>query len=1082
MPHRQPYRLGLDIGTTSIGWCILPLGRDGDPMDVAALGCRVYPEGRDPQTKATLAADRRLARSMRRRRDRFVRRRARLLEALTEAGLMPAETDVRTRVAEQDPYLLRALAVEQPLTPWQVGRVLFHLNQRRGFKSNRRTDGDPKETGKIDGGVKALRAEMAQEQAATLGVYLHRRRARPPVEGASPAPAWVRARASGTGAELHYAFYPHREMVEEEFDAVWAFQAPHHPALMTDAQRDIIRHTIFFQRDLKTPEPGKCQFIDGAQRAPWAHPLAQQFRVYSELAHLRMSHDILGQTRPLSLDERDLLVREIFGKTKAHKPKAKITFTQIRKALKLEAQWRFNMESPERDALAGDVVGARLAAEGCFGAAWIALNDAEQWELLQRVIADQDEAELTTWIANRFHLPEERARKVAKTAVPVGHCRLSVEALGPVVGFLRGGWEIDKDTGIKRPLVFSEAVDAAIRPHSDKRTGELFDRLPYYGAVLPKETVNAPETVEPEAVRFGWIANPTVHIGLGQLRKLVNAIIEKYGPPTEIVVEMARELKQSKEKRDKARKTIAENTRNREGWKETLKTEFNTDDPRHGDMLKMRLWHEMHPDRRWCVFCGGTIDLQHLMSADIEVEHILPFSRSLDNSFANKVLAHRQCNRDKRNRTPFEAFGHFSDGKYAWVEIIGRAGHFPFGKRQRFSEQASAAQSGFLDRQLTDTSYLARIATQYLSAICNPNDIWVVPGRLTGLLRAKWGLNNILGSGNVKNRDDHRHHAKDAFVIGMTSRSILKRVSEAAGRAEAAEVPRLMEGMPAPFARWDLEAFKRRVESVVVSFKPDHDHSGQMHNDTAYGLVGPANPKDGKRTVVHRVPIESLVDDKKLAAVRDDDLRHRLQDAIAAGAAQSLKAPAVLAKFRTQTGIRHVRVLENMQVIPIADAQGVPYKGYKGDSNFCFNVFLTPKGRWQGVVESTFEAYQRLGRAPDNAASPEAQPLYRLWKNDLIAIDDAAAPKGRRILRVVKFSGNTLFTADHNEAGDLKKRDQDKDDPFKYLQKSSDWYRCAGMRPVRVNMLGKVHDPGSPNRKNQPPVAEDAPEDDPQDA
>src|SRR3546814_20910142 len=103
-----------------------------------------------------------------------------------------------------------------------------------------------------------------------------------------------------------------------------------------------------------------------------------------------------------------------------------------------------------------------------------------------------------------------------------------------------------------RPLTYNEAVEAALgKSHSDFRTGEVLDFLPYYGEMLSREI--PPGTLDPnddDATRWGKITNPTVHIGLNQLRRLLNAIIRVHGRPEEISVELARHLQQSEQRRD----------------------------------------------------------------------------------------------------------------------------------------------------------------------------------------------------------------------------------------------------------------------------------------------------------------------------------------------------------------------------------------------------------------------------------------------------------------------------------------------------------------------------------------------------
>ena len=173
---REKYRLGLDLGTNSIGWAAVRLDDDGEPCGVLGMGVRIFPDGRDEQSKISNAVDRRDARGQRRRRDRYLKRRGELVDALGDSGLMPPDEGERKEVQRLNPYKLRALALDQPLEPFELGRALFHLDQRRGFKSNRKADGgDDSEKTKISGRIDELRRGIADDGARTLGEFLARR-------------------------------------------------------------------------------------------------------------------------------------------------------------------------------------------------------------------------------------------------------------------------------------------------------------------------------------------------------------------------------------------------------------------------------------------------------------------------------------------------------------------------------------------------------------------------------------------------------------------------------------------------------------------------------------------------------------------------------------------------------------------------------------------------------------------------------------------------------------------------------------------------------------------------------------------
>ncbi|MEM6902484.1 MAG: type II CRISPR RNA-guided endonuclease Cas9, partial [Pseudomonadota bacterium] len=702
-----------------------------------------------------------------------------------------------------------------------------------------------------------------------------------------------------------------------------------------------------------------------------------------------------------------------------------------------------------------DQAGAALIAKGRLPfIQWHEMAAGDRRELVDQLLHTEEEEELLDWLMASHGLDETAATMLArKTSLPSSYGRLSEKALDALVPIMAKESVLDEATGQPRPIRFDEACTKLGWHHSDKRTGEPFDRMPYYGEVLPLAVVDGPQTAEPDVADFGWVPNPTVHIGLNQLRQVINALIDRYGHPHEIVVELSRDLKLNQEQKKRRDRENTQNKKKRDEWRARMESELGIQQPSHRDFMKLRLWEEMPAQRRVCVFSGDPISFEQLFSANIEIEHIIPFSQSLDDGFMNKVLATREMNRLKGNRTPYEAFGDTP----RWNEILGRISDLSKPKRDRFSADY-VQERDFLARHLNDGRYLSRIARQYLTSICHPDWVWVIPGQLTAMLRGKWGLNDPLGTGNQKNRADHRHHAVDAFVVACTSRSMLNRLARASASAEQKELAQLVEQMPPPYERFDHGEFIERLRKVVVSHRPNRAYQGQMHNETAYF---PTVDKDGKPIVdkrgtpivAYRVPITSFTKVSDAEDIVDDDLQAAVLEMIEQHDGKALEQ--ALGKLRDAAGnlIRRVKVKRPLSVIPIHDDRGKAYKAYKGDSNWCFEIVVDGKGKWKGRPVSTFEAYQRHR---DGNTTPD-DVVIQLFKDDMIDIQDPGDPddpKARRILRVVKFSGNTLVTADHFEAGNLKARDADKDDPFKYLIKSADWYRKHDLRPGGRNMLG----------------------------
>jgi CRISPR-associated endonuclease Csn1 len=302
------YRLGIDAGSNSLGRFVVWLNDNDEPTGLGPGGVRIFPDGRDPKSKESNAADRRVARGMRRRRDRYLQRRGNLLALLVKHGLMPAEEAARKALEQLDPYELRAKALDQTLPPYHIGRALFHLNQRRGFLSNRKTEKGDKESGAIKVAAGNLQNSMQESGARTIGEFFHRRHlVREP----------VRTRNNSSGAKAEYDFYPTRQMLIDEYRAIWTRQAPHCATMTADAC-EAIYHAIFFQRPLKQPPVGKCSLdpatdaddLDGF-RCSWAHPLAQRFRIWQEVRNLAV-HETGRPSRPISKEEGDRIALALF--------------------------------------------------------------------------------------------------------------------------------------------------------------------------------------------------------------------------------------------------------------------------------------------------------------------------------------------------------------------------------------------------------------------------------------------------------------------------------------------------------------------------------------------------------------------------------------------------------------------------------------------------------------------------------------------------------------------------------------------------------------------------------------------------
>lgn len=1041
-----PYRLALDLGSTSIGWCVLTLDKDR-PASIRNMGVRIFSDGRDAKTLEPLAVARRNARGMRRNLDRRDLRQKRLMTALIKHSLMPADDSARRALETLDPYELRARALDQALSPHELGRALFHINQRRGFKSNRKTDKRENDSSNMKAAIKDLDAKLIHTNSRTLGEYLYK-------EHLNKQPVRVRTHMEKNKAA--YNFYPGREMYQKEFDAIIAKQAL--PAEIADDLRDI----IFYQRPLKPARVGKCRFESGEERARLALPLVQKFRILQEVNNLETQEFMEGDPR-LTAEDREQIVKSLLEN-------AKRTFGQIRKLVKLGSGARFNLESERREGLKGDLTSVLLGDQSCFGSRWKDFSNSQQSELIDLLMEEQDPDELIYQLVNKWDLSLEQAETAMQASMPEGYGSVSAKAIEKMMPYLEQG------------LKYNEAAEKAGYHHSDFRTGRVYERLPYYGQILPNNVIGGSfedKDAESPEKYFGKVNNPSVHIVLNQVQKLVNNLIDTYGAPEEVVVELARDLKEPREDiiKDQTKNTKDNERINKELVKLGIKENYR-------NRMVYKLWEDLSqdPTKRCCPFSGIQIAAHEIFSGNFEEEHLLPFSRSYNDGRANKVLSHISANREKKNRSPFEAFGHTD----RWKDITARIQNLPSAKQWRFQQDcwdiAKGQGEDIIARLLNDTRYMSRLTKQYLSAVFDnekgKSKVWAIPGQMTALLRDKWGLNDLLGEedGN-KDRTDHRHHAIDAAVIGCTDRWMLKYLGDAARTVE--EKPdlwnkrrKLVSGFGDPFPDFQRQ-IREKVAELIVSYKPDHGNAaraaradrpyttGALHDQTAYGLIG-KGPKD-TIYVATRKAVDSFTTLKHIEDIADATTKQAIKSRLNGIKENSAEWKNALAAFSAETGTRRIRVhIQKNQDVMIAvkqpndrgpqEGRGQSYKLYATGNNYCAEIYCTDKGKnsgkWQCEIIPTYHAHQKEFIPNWRKENPTAKLIMRLQIDDMVAYEEDGETK---ITRVKKMTGGRVYLRPHRVAAETGDKLSWAASPGLMQEKNA--------RKISVDILGRVKDP-----------------------
>ena len=645
--------------------------------------------------------------------------------------------------------------------------------------------------------------------------------------------------------------------------------------------------------------------------------------------------------------------------------------------------------------------------ESRIGDEWDTWDEQKQDELITLLLDDNlEDDEAREKLIDEYDIAEDRVDAVLDARLTTGHGMLSKAAIDKILPVMR-----DQNLQFWATV---KKLKLSGNPYDSNKP--LADRLYYYGKVLSGDVLpGTGDDKDPDEKRYGTISNPTVHIALNQIRPVVNELIRRYGKkPDQVVIELARDLPLGTKKRKK----IIEQQKNNRERNVAISAELAKigEIDNRDNRQKYQLWQELakSPTDRQCVFCGKMIAQIQLFSPEIEIEHLLPRSRTLDDSLANKTVCCHQCNKNKGSRSPYEAFGD-SPG---WVKIIKRANRLPKNKIWRFSPDAMDQfedEKRFLARHINDTGYISRSAKKYLSSVVDHKNIWVVTGRLTALLRRHWGLNDVLRGDNIpadqrdkKLRDDHRHHAIDAIVIAMTSRKLVQEVSNAAKHSEGHHLKKLFIDRKSiyPWDNFHLDVNKQ-MEKLIVSHRPRYKNQGELHRDEAYGI------DEDQNAAVHRVMVESIIASmkkiskdelirEKLNSIKDELIREKLNNET--DGLKGKKLTDAIQKWCRDREIRRLKcyyyntAIENM--IPIKDKNGKAFKYFEGNSNAYIDIYADPKtGKWLSEVVSRFNANNPKGFMPKwQKKYPTEKEIMTLRINDTVKMntDDG----GSRFYRV----------------------------------------------------------------------------------
>lgn len=748
------YRIGLDIGIASVGWAVLETNSDGNPIRIINLGSYVFDAAENPKNGASLAKPRRDARGARRRLRRHKFRLQRIKKHIVRYGILSRdELEHLYDVPGEDIYRIRVEALDRVLDDQEFARLLIHLAQRRGFRSNRRVDAKDQDEGKLLSAVNENARLMKERGYRTVGEMLYKD------------PKFSTAKRN---KEESYSNTVSRSQMEDEVRRIFEAQRKCGNQKASEELEKEYLDIYLSQRSFEEGPGGNagdycpysgnqiekmvghCTFEPDEKRAVKASYTFERANLLQNINKMQLI-DENGEMYPLNEEQRHVLVE------RAHQT-ASLDYSKIRKTLNLKETERFAyVDYNQKSTFESAEKKQKFEYLKHYHELRKALNSVEK-DLIQKCpvqVRDEIGTILTYYktdlkiraaldkIEDPF-LTEEVKDAVMGMSGCSGVGSLSLKALNNIMPYLEQGMMYDKA---------AEAAGYHFRGHDRYNKGMYL-----------------PNLSEDDDIR-----NPVVRRAVSQTIKVVNAIIKKYGKPVAINVELARETARTFEDRQKILKQQKKNREANQKTKRLLQEEFHLLSPSHLDILKDRLFKEQDGI---CLYSGEKIDRTRLFEDGyVQIDHIVPYSISWDDSYSNKVLVMTRENQQKGNRLPMEYLNGKKQDEFC-VRVERQIRDLRKKTNLLMKSIPADKKETFKDRNLNDTKYICRFMLNYLNdhilfdqSVDMGKRVTALNGSVTAYLRKRWGLNKVRGNGD-------KHHALDAVVIGCINNSLIMRVTQ----------------------------------------------------------------------------------------------------------------------------------------------------------------------------------------------------------------------------------------------------------------------------------------------------------------
>ena len=854
--------LGLDLGVGSIGWSLIEVTDDNAPARIIGLGSRIVPLSTDDSNEFSSGnaisknQKRTQKRTQRKGYDRYQLRRSLLTERLRESGMLPDERLIKLPVLELWQLRADAATPGKKLELQEIGRVLYHINQKRGYQHSRNEDGNDKSQREYVRAINARYNEITQE-GKTIGQLFVGKLSESEIET---------TRGKFYTYRIKEQVFPRAAYVEE-FDKIIECQRVYYPEILNDSFVNEVRNEIiFYQRPLKSCKHlvSQCEFsmheytskdgrhiVSGPKVAPRTSPLFQVCKIWESINNLALRNRE-GENYLFTDDDR----RKMFTFLDNHE---KMTVTDLYKILglsKKDGWWggkaigkglqgnmtkvllskalgenedilRFHLDiidSKQIDTETGEVL--KMVSP--------AFEKEPLYRLWHIVYSMREKEEMRAALSRQFGIedPEIVERLYAIDFVKPGYGNKSARFIRDILPYLEQGMKYS-DACSYVGINHSNSLSAA-----DNNSRSLLDRLPQ--------------------LQKNELRQPVIEKILNQMVAVVNSLLDQHGKIDEIRVELARELKQSRDERNETYRSNNKRERENKIIEERIREYGIT--PSRSRIQKYRLWEE---SKHLCFYCGKPVGATDFLSGSgVEIEHIIPRSLLFDDSFANKVCACRKCNAEKGNSTAFDFMKSKSSAEFE--DYVKRIEDFYANKdisktkRDRLMTSAKDIPQDFIDRQLRQSQYISRKAVEMLKQVCR--NVWTTSGSVTDFLRHSWGYDQILHDLNLpryqqggltetvqiehngqtskeeripgwNKRLDHRHHAIDALTIACTRQSYIQRLNTLNTSREVmfSEIDRqsqewqskhsLLEEWVSQRPHFSVNVVSQAVDGILVSFK-----------------------------------------------------------------------------------------------------------------------------------------------------------------------------------------------------------------------------------------------------------------------